>query len=233
MQAVILAGGLATRLGQLTQNVPKSMVKISDRPFLEYQLEFLKQNAVDQVVLCVGHLGNQIEDYFGNGAKFGVKIKYSYERSKLLGTGGALKNAGPMLEDVFFTLYGDSYLSLDFSTVMSYFRKFDKLALMTVYKNYDRYDGSNVAIEGNMVRHYGISGTAEKLVYIDYGASLFRKKTLDLFPSGEVFAIGDIFTKLIAMDQLLAYEAERRFYQIGTPEGLQEFIELVKGMEKG
>ena len=105
MQVAILAGGLATRLRPLTQDQPKSMVRVLGRPFLEYQLEFLRRNGITAVVLCIGYLGEQIEGYFGDGGGFGVDIRYSRE-DKPLGTAGALKNARGLLADEFFTLYG-------------------------------------------------------------------------------------------------------------------------------
>ena len=137
IQVVILAGGLATRLGNLTRNQPKSMVKVWGKPFLEYQLEVLRRGGIEDIILCIGHMGEQIERHFGNGSKYGVNIEYSTE-DKLLGTAGALKKAEALLNGRFFTMYGDSYLFLDFSLVMSYFESRNKLALMTVYKNYDR-----------------------------------------------------------------------------------------------
>ncbi len=108
-QIVVLAGGMATRLGDLTRNTPKSMVKINGKPFLEYQLEMFKRSGFNRVLVCLGHLGKQIESYFGDGSRFAIDIKYSYE-DKPLGTAGALKTAGPLLDERFFTIYGDSYL---------------------------------------------------------------------------------------------------------------------------
>ena len=150
MQVVILAGGLATRLKGLTSGQPKSMVEIQGKPFLEYQLELLRIRGMRNIVLCIGHMGEQIENYFGDGKRYEVNIRYSRE-DRLLGTGGALKKAEELLDDVFFTMYGDSYLFLDFLGAMHYFRCQNKLALMTVYKNHDRYDRSNTTIEGNLV----------------------------------------------------------------------------------
>jgi NDP-sugar pyrophosphorylase family protein len=232
MQVVIIAGGLATRLGEVTRTVPKSMVQIAGRPFLAYQLEPLKRQGITEVILCVGHLGEQIESYFGDGRQYGLSISYSYEKGKLFGTGGALKNAESLLHDEFFTIYGDSYLTLDFSAIMSYFKKFDRLALMTIFKNYGRYDKSNIAIEGNLIRQYGSKSANEELIYIDYGASLFKKQALDIIPPGTVHAMGDMFQALIERKQLLAYEVDQRFYQIGSREGLKEFEEFIEGKMK-
>ncbi len=223
MQVAILAGGLATRLRPLTAEIPKSLIQIQGKPFLKYQLDSLKKGGVEDLVLCVGYLGEQIERYFGNGKEFGVNISYSYEGKNLLGTAGALKNAQNLLEDTFFTMYGDSYLFLDFSAVMSYFKNQDKLALMTVYKNRDRYDESNTVIAGNLVKYYSKKEKTEGMVYIEYGANIFRKEVLEFIPEDQPYTLEALFPKLIEQEQLLAYEMPERFYQIGSPQGLEEF----------
>lgn len=226
MQVAILAGGLATRLGALTREQPKSLVRVLGRPFLGYQLEFLRRGGIRDVVLCTGHLGGQIESYFGDGARFGVSIRYSRE-PKLLGTAGALKKAGALLQEVFFTLYGDSYLFLDFGLVWSYFKSQNSLALMTVYKNSDRYGQSNTAIEGNRVKRYSKKEKSPDMVYIDYGANILHKRVLDMIPEDGPYSLDDLFPRLAERGQLLAFEVKERFYEIGSPQGLQDFTELV------
>ena len=100
MQCVILAGGLATRLRPITDNIPKSMVLVNNKQFLEYQIELLKNNGLTDIILCIGHKGNLIEDHFGDGNNYNVTINYSFEET-LLGTGGALRNATKILKDSF------------------------------------------------------------------------------------------------------------------------------------
>ena len=227
MQVAILAGGLATRLGELTRNQPKSMVMVWGRHFLEYQLELLRRNGVRDIILCIGHMSEQIESQFGNGEKYGVTIRYSIE-DKPLGTAGALKKAEALLDDPFFTMYGDSYLFLDFLAAMRYFKSQNKLALMTVYKNYDRYDRSNTVVEGNLVRKYSKKEKTEDMVYIDYGANIFRKQALELIPENQFCALEDLFPRLIGMKELLAYEVEERFYEVGSHQGLKDFERYIK-----
>ncbi len=181
MQVAILAGGLATRLGSLTEDQPKSMIRVEGRPFLEYQLELLRRAGIENIVLCIGHMGNQIESWFGNGRRFGVHIRYSHE-DRLLGTAGALRNAEALLDPVFFTLYGDSYLFLDFRAALAYFEPQNKLALMSVYKNYDKYDKSNCVIEDGVVKKFSKREKTKDMVYIEYGANIFRKAVLKLIP---------------------------------------------------
>ena len=230
MQVAILAGGLATRLGDLTRDRPKSMVKVLGKPFLEYQLELLRQNGIKNIILCIGYMGEKIKRHFGNGKRYGVDIRYSVEDT-LLGTAGALKKAASLLDDIFFTMYGDSYLFLDFSRVMSYFASQNKLALMTVYKNFNCYDRSNTVVEGDLVTKFSKKQKTKDMVYIEYGANIFRKEVLDMIPEKQFYSLDHLFPRLIGQKQLLAFEVRERFYEIGSPLGLTEFAEFIrKGM---
>ena len=229
MQVVILAGGLATRLGSITQHRPKSMVEVHGKPFLEYQVEFLGTQGISDILVCIGYLGGQIKGYFNDGKRFGVSIKYSQEE-RLLGTAGALKKAKDMLEDLFFTMYGDSYPSFDFPDAMRYFKSQNKLALMSVYKNYDRYDRSNTAIDGSLVKKFSKKEKPNDMPYIEYGINIFKKKALELIPEDQPYSLDDLFPRLIEMEELLAYEVKERFYEIGSPQGLKEFEQhIIKG----
>jgi NDP-sugar pyrophosphorylase family protein len=229
MQIAILAGGLATRLGRLAKSQPKSMLKIYGQPFIEYQIERLCKWGITDVVLCIGHLGEQIEGYLGDGRRYGVDIRYSREE-ELLGTGGAMKKAEPLLDDTFFTMYGDSYLLLDFGLIFSYFQARDKLALMTVYRNYDRHDKSNTVVSDGRVVKYNKREKTDDMVYIDYGAHVFRKEALELIPRNCYFPMEDLFPVLISQQQLLAYEVNERFYEIGSHRGIREFAEYIGGI---
>jgi NDP-sugar pyrophosphorylase family protein len=227
MQAAIIAGGLATRLGDLTKNLPKSMLLINGAPFIEYQFEFLKMGGVKDIVLCLGHLGRQIEEHCGDGRRFGIRIKYSYE-TEPLDTAGALKQAEPLLENSFFTLYGDSYVIMNLREMWSSFQRSNKLAAMSVYKNENRFDRSNTAIENCLVIEYN-KNKWEQMAYIDYGVNLFRKDVLKLVPGAVPYSLGALFQQLIARRELLAYEVSERFYQIGSPEGLKECSRYLEG----
>ncbi len=230
MQIAILAGGLATRLKGLTENQPKSMVKVRRKPFLEYQLELLHRGGIKNVVLCLGHLGKQIERHFGDGSKYGMNIKYNFENIPL-GTAGALKKAEGLLDEVFFTIYGDSYLFLDFSLTMSYFESQNKLALMTVYKNNNHYYTNNAVVEGNLVKNFSNSERTEDMAYIEYGANIFKKKALEMVPHDKFYSLNNLFPHLAERKELLAFEATERFYEIGSPRGLKEFEEYIGAME--
>ena len=205
------------------------MINIYGKPFLECQLELLKREGIEDIVLCVGHLGEQIEDYFGDGNRYGVNITYSFE-DRPLGTAGALKKAEPLLDNAFFTLFGDSYLLLNFREVMSFFESHNKLALMTVYKNCDRYDKSNTAIEGNLVKRYSKQQRSDDMVYVEYGANIFTKKVLEMIPENQFYPFEKLSPRLIKLGELLAFEVNQRFYEIGSPEGLKECREYMESV---
>jgi N-acetyl-alpha-D-muramate 1-phosphate uridylyltransferase len=225
MQVAIISGGFATRLGPLTKDVPKSLLGIHGKPFIEYQFDFLKKAGITDVVLCLGHLGKQIEAYCGSGSRFGLDIKYSYETTPL-GTAGALKNAEPLLEDTFFTLYGDSYLFLDFRAMLAALTATNKLAAMSVYRNHSQYDKSNTSIGNGLVTGYS-KVQNQGLEYIDYGVNLFRKKVLSLVPPFAAFSLESLFSLLIKSGDMLAFEVKERFYEIGSLGGLQEFTSYI------
>ncbi len=228
MQIVILAGGLATRLRPLTENIPKSMIRIENKPFLRHQIELLRDNGVSDIVLCVGYRSHMIKDYFGNGKRFGVNIIYSDEGENLLGTGGALKNAEPLLEDVFFLMYGDSYLLFDYRGIESYYKKLRNFCLLVVYKNHNLYDNSNIGIEDGLVTIYDKTNPDGKLNYIDAGLSILSKEILNQIPSDRPSPLEELYQKIIAKGEMLAYKVNQRFYEIGSLQGLKEFENLIK-----
>ncbi len=244
MQMVILAGGQATRLLPLTSNLPKSMLKIAGRPFLEYQLELLKDYEIKDVLLCLGYKGELIRDYFGNGEKFGVNLSYSFDGERLLGTAGALKKACKLLEEKFFLMYGDSYLPYDYQAIEEFFNgstgspsrlrreRSEKLSLMVVYKNQNRFDKSNISIEDRLVRVYEKNLKGENLEYIDAGLSILKKEVLNLVPEDEPYDLQDLYKILISEEEMLACEVRERFYQIGSFEGLEEFKNLLERGER-
>lgn len=224
---VILAGGLGTRLRPRTSQVPKALIPVGGKPFLQYQIELLKGQGIRDIVLCVGHLGEQVQDYFGDGRWLSVRIRYSEEEGHLLGTAGAIKKAEPLLGDHFFLMYGDSYLTIDYREIMRYFRRFDRLGLMVVWKNVDHLERSNVMVEGNLVTAYNKDQKSPDMVYINYGLSVLRKGALVFIPTGRPFSQEDFYQILIDQGELLAFEVEQRFYEIGSPRGLEEFGMLI------
>ena len=222
----ILAGGLATRLRPITQTVPKSLVTVAGRPFLAHQLEMLHARGVRHAVLCIGFLGEMIRSDFGDEA-YGIKLDYSLDGEKLLGTGGALKRALPKLGDEFFVLYGDSYLPIAWEPVADSFHRSGKRGLMTVYRNENRYDTSNVVFRDGEVVLYDKKAKLPEMRHIDYGLSLFKSSVFDLYPADEVLDLAEVMGMLVRTGQLAGHEVLERFYEIGSPAGLAELEALL------
>jgi NDP-sugar pyrophosphorylase family protein len=219
---VILAGGLATRLRPLTEKIPKALVEVAGRPFLEHQLDLLKQNSITEVILCLGYLGEMIEQRYGDGEALGVRIRYSFDGPILLGTGGAIKRASTLLPDAFFVLYGDSYLPIDFQAVAAAFIESGQPALMTVYANADAWDTSNVWFEQDRIRLYSKREKLPEMRFIDYGLMVCTRQIFDDRPSDVPFNLADTLEALSRNGQLAGYEVYQRFYEIGSPSGLME-----------
>ncbi|HEY8241354.1 MAG TPA: sugar phosphate nucleotidyltransferase, partial [Kiritimatiellia bacterium] len=179
-QCVILAGGLGTRLRTVDPTRPKALMPVAGRPFIEHQLEMLSRCSVYDVVLCIGYQGDQIEKHVGGGFRFGLKVRYAHEDpDKLMGTGGALLNAMPLLAPSFMVMYGDSYLPVDFAEVAATFARLNKPALMTVYRNQGKWDPSNVRVEGDRVAFYSKKAKPEEVDCIDYGLTMYRKSLIE------------------------------------------------------
>lgn len=221
-QVVILAGGLATRLRPLTSDRPKSMIEIHGKPFLQHQLELLVAEGLSRIVLCVGHLADQIVTYFGDGRRFGVEIRYSHDGPEPLGTAGALRRAGPHLSSWFLLMNGDSYLPFAFGDVIRHFQTAGLPGVMAVYRNTNRYGTSNVGIETGRVRRYDRTGTG--LTYIDYGVTIMSHELLAEIPADRYEALDDLYRRLAESGRLGAFVVRRRFYEIGSHAGLQDFI---------
>ncbi len=218
----ILAGGLATRLRPITKKIPKSLVPVAGKPFLAHQLELLHSRGIRRAVLCVGHLGEMIQRDFGNGSGYGVELKYSLDGPTLLGTGGAIKQALPMLGPEFFVLYGDSYLPVDYAPIAQSFHQSGKPALMTVFRNEGKFDTSNVVFADGEIKIYDKKLKLPEMRYIDYGLSLFKSSVFDSYSPDKAFDLAEVMTKLVREKRLAGYEVRERFYEIGSPTGLAE-----------
>jgi len=223
----VLAGGLATRLRPITEKIPKSLIPVAGKPFLAHQLELLRSRGIRRVVLCVGYLGETIQRQFGDGRAFGLKLDYAFDGPKLLGTGGAIKNALPLLGMEFFVLYGDSYLPIQYRPVAEFFRRSGKPACMTVYRNEGRYDTSNVVFRDGSVVAYDKKNRLPEMRHIDYGLSLFQATVFNAYPADKPFDLAEVMGKLVQEKQLVGYEVRERFYEIGSPAGLAELEALL------
>ena len=219
----ILAGGLATRLRPLTERIPKALVEVAGRPFVDWQLELLAAAGIKRVIFCVGYLGEMIEAHVGDGAQFGLEVAYSYDGPTLLGTGGALRQALPLLGEEFLALYGDSYLPIDYAVVTEAFLKSGKLALMTVLKNEGRWDSCNVWMDGGVIRLYDKKARLPEMQHIDYGLTAFRSEVFSQ-RSAEAFDLAKVMSKLVTKKEMASFEVTERFYEIGSPAGIADLV---------
>ena len=227
MQCVILAGGLGTRIRAAAGDLPKSLIPIAGKPFIAYQLQQLRQSGVQRVVLCIGYQGDHIRAVVGNGSHWGLEVHYVDEGTQLQGTGGALRLAGDqgMLDPLFFMLYGDSFLPIDFLPILVYFNSRIEAALMTVMRNQGQWDQCNVCFDGSKVTRYDKekAGTAG-MEYIDYGLSLrWRDPMLGHIPAERPYDLAAYFKALSASGDLAGDNVQQRFYEIGSMAGLQDF----------
>jgi prepilin-type processing-associated H-X9-DG protein len=222
LSIAILAGGLATRLRPLTEQIPKSLIDVAGRSFALHQVELLRRHDIINIVFLVGHLGEMIRDTLGDGASCGVRLRYVFDRSPALGTGGAVRGALPDLEDPFFVLYGDSYLECDFGAIERAFLSSGKSGLMTVCRNDDRWDRSNVLFTDGHIVRYEKAASAPDMRHIDYGLGVFRKTAFSGYAPDEAFDLAGVYRGLLARDDLAAFEVPGRFYEIGSPAGLAE-----------
>ncbi len=228
LPVAILAGGLATRLGALTEKVPKSLIQIVGEPFVAHQLRLLQAGGIQQVILCVGHLGEMIEDAVGDGSSYGVKVEYSYDGAIRLGTGGAIRSALPKLGERFFVLYGDSYLPCDYGAIEHEFLQCGKLGLMTVFRNDGQWDASNVEFEAGHITAYSKKNRTARMNYIDYGLGVFRAEA---FAGTQAMDLADVYAELLDRGELAAVEVRERFYEIGSPAGLKEMTDFLGNEE--
>lgn len=231
MQALILAGGLGKRLRPLTSAVPKPMMPVLGKPFLEYQLELLRSYGIIDVVLSIGYLGDYIKDYFGDGSKMGLRIDYSLEE-KPMGTAGGVKLASHLLDNEFFVAYGDSYLPIDYREVEDFFKASGKDGLLVAYDNKGKNstEPPNVSVDGDMFVEKYKKGVKDKdLKLVEAGILAFKKEVLDLIPDGWPVSLEEeIFPVLISRRELVCFATSQSFYDIGAPDRLKRFEESFK-----
>lgn len=229
MQCIVLAGGLATRMRPLTSSLPKNLIPIGGLPFAGYQLSWLRDHGVDRLVYAIGHLGEQIRDFVGDGRRWRMEVSYVDEGEHLRGTGGALRLAlgESKLEESFLVTWGDAFLPIDFEAVWRQFLTVDEPALMTVFHNRERWGRSNVRYAAGKVSLYesnAAAGRTPGMEYIDYGLlALNRNLVAERIPPERVFDLGDLCHDLSLEGSLAGFEVAERFYEIGSPEGLRDF----------
>lgn len=227
---VILAGGLATRLRPVTEKIPKSMILIDDKPFIYHQLKLLEKRGFKHVHLCLGYLGQVVEEYVTSKFNDSFKLSFSYDGTPLLGTGGAIVNAFHLLPEIFFITYGDSYLDLDYDSVYNKFlqRENENMGLMTVFKNNDKWDKSNVLFNNNTIHLYSKINKNEYMNYIDFGLGILTKNNFKYKIISEIFDLSEIYETLSIDRKLMGYEVFNRFFEVGSLSGIEDFSNYIK-----
>lgn len=231
MPAVILAGGLAKRLRPITDQIPKALVEVAGQPFLSHQLTLLRRNGVRRVILLVGHLGEAIRERYRDGRAWDLSIDYAFDGPVLLGTAGAIRQALPRLPERFFVMYGDSYLTCDFSAVEARFRTSGCQGLMTVFRNDGEFDTSNIEFDGSRIVRYDKQHRTSGMRHIDYGLCAFERLVFEGLPGGEPADLVTVCQSLLARRQLAAFEVRQRFYEIGSPQGLRDTEAFLQSAE--
>ncbi len=226
----LLAGGLATRLRPITETIPKALVEVAGRPFIVHQLALLRRHGIRRVVLCLGYRGEQVEAHLGDGSAYGLELRYSYDGDRLLGTGGAVLRAAPLLGDVFWVMYGDSYMDIDYAAVFARFQEAEVSGLMTVLHNGGRWDKSNAIFRNGRLVRYDKRQASPEMTYIDYGVALLRRDVLRRIPPGQPYDLADLYSALVAEGRMIGYEVTQRFYEIGSPAGLEQTSAYLRGL---
>lgn len=238
----LLAGGLATRLRPITETVPKALVELAGKPFIDHQLALLRRNGIRRIVMCLGYKGEMVRDHCGDGSRYGLDLAYSFDGETLMGTGGAIARAKSLLRsdrgNALWVMYGDSYMDVDYGAILDAFQNDSKgtqglragsvsdvdapLGLMTVLKNGNRWDTSNVVFRDGVLARYDKRNRTPDMDYIDYGIALLRPAAVDRIPLDRPFDLADLYTALVAEGRMVGYEVTERFYEIGTPASLEE-----------
>lgn len=230
MMMAILAGGLASRMGALTGSVPKYMLPVGGEPFAAHQLRLLARGGVDRVHLCLGHLSESILEYVGDGRRFGVSITSTVEKGQLLGTAGALALARDALGDYFGVMYGDSYLPVPFARLVEEARRLGTTGVMTVWRNENRFDRSNLVVSGGKVEAYSNDRQDPRsYAWIDYGLSFLHAEAIRDVPGDRPTPLSSVWKTLVSRDQLGALPVDNRFYEIGSRAGYAELCAMAQG----
>ena len=220
-EAIILSGGKGTRIKKFTKKKPKCLIKFNRKPFIYYQLRYLKNNGINKVIVSTGYYADQIKSYLKK-INF-IDIKIINDGLKPLGTGGAVLKSLDLLKERFFVIYGDSYLNF---TVKNLKRK-KNIATMAVFKNNNNYDKSNVIFKKKNKIFYSKKNININSNFIDYGVSYLNKKVFNNIRKKN-FDLSEIFEKISKKDMLSGYVVKKRFYEIGSYSGIKDFKEYIK-----
>jgi len=224
----ILCGGKGTRVASIAGDLPKALLPVDGYPFLGHQLHWLRDAGASDIVLLVGYRGDRIRAFVGDGNEFGLRVRYADDGAAPRGTGGALKDALPLLGERFLTVYGDALSLADPSAVAAALTEpFE--GVMTVFRNDDRWQASNVRVAGDRVAAYDKHAPPGSMTHIDYGFNAFRARAFDMIPDGGPADLADVHRAMIERGSLRALPVTERWHEVGTPEGLAETEAWIRG----
>lgn len=226
---VVLAGGLATRLRPITENIPKSLIEVNNEPFVIHQLRLFESKGITKVHFCLGFLGGMVEEII-KSINWKIDITFSHDGDKLLGTGGAINKALKYLPEKFFVTYGDSYLDINYEDVSNFYEIHNQnknQGLMTIFRNEGKWDSSNVIYENNRIITYTKKYKNEKMNYIDFGLGVLTKNHFKSYTFITPFDLSEIYEKAAQQQTLLGFEVYKRFYEIGSFSGIQELSDYL------
>lgn len=231
MQAILLAGGLGTRLRSVVNDRPKPMALIGDKPFMEYVVHELSRYGIDEIIFAVGYKGSMVEEYFGDGSRFGVKVSYAYEE-ELLGTAGAIKNAGRFVtEDTFFVLNADTFYQMDYGRLLRV-KAENRLAMALVLRevpDISRYGAA--VLDGAMLAGFNEKTAEKRPGTINGGVYLMNRELLSEIPEGKVSLENEMIPKWMAEGRRLGgFVNDGYFIDIGIPE---DYFKFQADVEKG
>lgn len=227
MQCIVLAGGLGRRMLPLTDHLPKCLLLVDGRPFVDWQMAWLASQGVEHVIMSIGYKGELVRHHLGDGRQFGLDVTYVDEGDARLGTGGALRltvDRG-LADKSFFVLYGDSYLTIDLREIEAAYGVQSAPVLMTVYRDGDGLERPNAVFDGRRVTRYekGLASPPVEMRFVDYGLSVWERSVVEsMVPEGAVVDLADVFKVLSESEQLAGMEMKERFYEIGSQRGLRD-----------
>jgi NDP-sugar pyrophosphorylase family protein len=195
---------------------------VAGRPFIFHQLELLRSQGLQHIVVCAGFLGEQIQAAVGDGGRFGLSVRYSFDGENLLGTAGAINRALPLLGEHCFVLNGDSYLRCSYQRTQERYTHSGRPALMTVLRNDNRWQRSNVAFRDGEITAYDKQSPCAAMSYIDFGLSVMSATVIAQCSAAGINDLSTLCAALAAQGRLAALEVSERFYEIGSLQGIQD-----------
>jgi NDP-sugar pyrophosphorylase family protein len=229
-QVIMPAGGRGERLKPLTDILPKPLIPVCSKPFIDYLLGFLSKNGIEEVVLLTGYLAEKLENYVGDCSKYNLKVRCIRGPAEWE-TGARIRSARDFADDIFFMMYSDNYLQVKLEDIENFYNKYKTLGFLTMYDNHDKITKNNVLVKDDFVLQYDKSRTAPNLNAVDIGATILKKEVFDLMPEGNYNFEAVMYPKLVEIKQLVGYVTDKRHYNIDNMEKLKTFEAFVK--EKG